>query len=90
MLLLHIKLGKIVKGLGGGGSSFQYMESKFPKVSGAKIKKGVFVGSQIRQLVNYKDDQVLHVKEKVACHCFKSVIGFLGRQHSENFQGSRG
>lgn len=88
---LHIKLGLIknfVKGMDRGGRAFQYIKNKFPKISDAKIKEGIFVGPQIRQLMNDSGfDAVLQGKEKVAWNCFKSVvIGFLGNNKAENFK----
>nr|CAH7753306.1 unnamed protein product [Callosobruchus chinensis] len=50
---LHIKLGLIkqfVKAKDKTGDAFQFLKSKFPRLSEAKIKEGVFVGPQIRQL----------------------------------------
>ncbi|GBN15022.1 hypothetical protein AVEN_61618-1 [Araneus ventricosus] len=51
---LHIKLGlmkNFVKAMDCGGSGFQYLRLKFPKVSKTKIKEGIFVGPQFRQLM---------------------------------------
>ncbi|GBM35344.1 hypothetical protein AVEN_90666-1 [Araneus ventricosus] len=51
---LHIKLGlmkNFLKAMDCGGSGVQYLRLKFPKVSEAKIKEGIFVGPQIRQLI---------------------------------------
>ncbi|GBL73187.1 hypothetical protein AVEN_159257-1 [Araneus ventricosus] len=51
---LHIKLGlmkNFVKAMDCGGSRFQYISLKFPKVSGTRIKGGTFVGPQFRQLM---------------------------------------
>ncbi|GBN53725.1 hypothetical protein AVEN_21314-1 [Araneus ventricosus] len=51
---LHIKLGlmkNFVKAMDCGGSGFQYLRLKFPKVSETKIKEGIFVGPQFRQLM---------------------------------------
>ncbi|GBM75228.1 hypothetical protein AVEN_73992-1 [Araneus ventricosus] len=51
---LHIKLSlmkNFVKAMDCGGSGFQYLRLKFPKVSEAKIKEGIFVGPQFRQLM---------------------------------------
>lgn len=51
---LHIKLGIIkqfVKALQQYKPAFQYLKTKFPKISDAKIKEGIFVGSQIRELI---------------------------------------
>ncbi|GBO07120.1 hypothetical protein AVEN_66730-1 [Araneus ventricosus] len=51
---LHIKLGlmkNFVKAMECGGSGFQYLRLKFPKMSEAKIKEDIFVEPQIRQLM---------------------------------------
>ena len=51
---LHIKLrlvNQFVKALDKGGKCFQYLISKFPKMFSAKIKEGVFDGTQIKKLV---------------------------------------
>ncbi|GBO38402.1 hypothetical protein AVEN_86225-1 [Araneus ventricosus] len=51
---LHIKLGlmkNFVKAMDCGGSGFRYLRLKFPKVSETKIKEGIFVGPQFRQLM---------------------------------------
>ncbi|GBL89311.1 hypothetical protein AVEN_225844-1 [Araneus ventricosus] len=51
---LHIKLDlmkNFVKAMDWGRSGFQHLRLKFPKVSEAKIKEGIFVGPQIRQLM---------------------------------------
>ena len=51
---LHIKLGlmkQFVKALNVNNPSFLYLKSKFTKLSDAKIKEGIFVGPQIRQLL---------------------------------------
>ena len=47
MLPLHIKLG-LMKNL--KFRSILYGETKFPKMSDAKIKEGVFVGPQIKKV----------------------------------------
>jgi hypothetical protein len=50
---LHIKLGltkNFVKGMDKEGKGFAYLKQKFPQVSDAKIKEGIFVGPQTRAL----------------------------------------
>ena len=86
---LHIKLGlmkNFVKGMNQEGRAFKYIREKFPKLSDAKVKEGIFVGPQIRELV--KDpafDQVLEGKEKEAWEAFKGVVrGFLGNKRDDN------
>ncbi|GBN96066.1 hypothetical protein AVEN_269402-1 [Araneus ventricosus] len=72
---LHIKLGlmkNFVKAMDCGGSGFQYLRLKFPKVSETKIKEGIFVGPQFRQLM--KDpvfESKLTKKEAAAWTSFK-------------------
>ncbi|GBN31814.1 hypothetical protein AVEN_222245-1 [Araneus ventricosus] len=47
---LHIKLGltkNFVKAMNFGGSGFQYLRLKFPKVSEAKIKEGYLLGLKL-------------------------------------------
>jgi len=44
---LHIKVGlmnNFVKGMDKPGSGFEYFRNKFPNVSDAKIKEGIFIG----------------------------------------------
>ncbi len=52
---LHIKLGLMkifVKAIGKKNSrGYYYLVAKFPKISGAKLKEGIFVGPQIRELL---------------------------------------
>jgi len=55
---LHIKLSltKIfVQAVDKESEGFGYARQKFPKISEAKLKKGVFVGPQIKQLFKDKD-----------------------------------
>lgn len=55
---LHIKLGLMnifIKGMDKTGSGFAYVRNKFPKISNVKIKEGIFVEPQIRQL--FPDDK---------------------------------
>ena len=54
MPLLHIKLGlikQLVKKLNPEGDAFKHIQELFPKLSEAKVKAGVFVGPQVKQLM---------------------------------------
>ncbi|GFV76506.1 uncharacterized protein TNCV_4727261 [Trichonephila clavipes] len=80
---LHIKLGlmkQFVKALDKEGECFKYFCEQFPGLSNAKLKEGIFVGSDIRKLL--KDETFvtkMEMKEKNAWNSFKLVvIGFLG------------
>ena len=47
---LHVKRGLLkdfVKAMDRDGQAFKYLHDKFPKMSDAKVKEGVFVGPQI-------------------------------------------
>jgi len=58
---------QFVKGLNPSSKAFNYLKSCFPKLSEAKITAGIFVGPQLRQLMN--DDnfpKTLARKEKRA------------------------
>ncbi|GFV00598.1 uncharacterized protein TNCV_915381 [Trichonephila clavipes] len=89
---LHIKLGfmkKFVKSMKKDREAFQYLRSKFPRLSDAVIEEGIFVDPQIRKIMK---DPALHqiLKEKEKAHtaweAFKSVVrGFLGRKKDENY-----
>jgi hypothetical protein len=45
---------KSVKGMDKIGRGFQYVRNKFPNVSDAKIKEGIFIGPKIRELIQEK------------------------------------
>ncbi|GBL92037.1 General transcription factor II-I repeat domain-containing protein 2A [Araneus ventricosus] len=85
---LHIKLGlmkNFVKAMDCGGSGFQYLRLKFPKVS-EKNKEGIFVGPQFRQLM--KDpvlESKLTKKEAAAWTSFKELEkSFFGNHKAED------
>ena len=52
-----------------------YLREKFPRLSETKLKQGIFIGPQIRELI--KDeyfDKLLQGDEKVAWDSFKFVV----------------
>jgi len=65
---LHIKLGLMrnyVKSMDKIGRGFEYVRDKFPNVSDAIIKEGIFVGLQIRELMQDKHfDEDLNETER--------------------------
>lgn len=88
---LHIKLGlmkNFVKAMDRNGTAFCYLREKFPHVSEAKVKEGIFVGPQISRL--FKDthfDGVLCGDEKEAWNSFRMVPkNFLGNHKAENYK----
>ena len=57
------------------GRVFTYLREKFPLISEAKIKKGIFVGPQIRELMSDQNsDQLLNDNELAAWILLKEVI----------------
>jgi hypothetical protein len=87
---LHIKFGlmkNFVKAMDKNGVGFMYLKHKFPRLSDAKIKEGIFIGPQIRQLI--KDEQFeeqLNEVGKAAWQALKNVKNsFLGNRKPENY-----
>lgn len=88
---LHIKLGlfkNFVKAMDKNGAGFTYLKQKFPKISETKIKEGIFIGPQIRELLkDLEFQQQLSSTEKSAWNAFKNVVGqFLGNIRAENYR----
>jgi hypothetical protein len=88
---LHIKLGLIkqfVTKLNPEGNAFRHIQELFPKLSEAKLKAGVFVGPQVKQLINSESfPKKLSKVERAAWTSFVAVVhGFLGNQRAENYR----
>lgn len=88
---LHIKLGlmkQFVKKLDETSEAFGYLKKFFPKLSEAKVKAGVFVGPQIRQIfADEKFPTLLNRTQKASWNSFKAVVsGFLGNNKAENYE----
>jgi len=68
-------------------AAFTYLWEKFPRLSEAKLKEGIFIGPQIRDLIKDKYFDKLQGDEKVAWDSFKFVIkGFLGNRRAQNYE----
>ena len=89
---LHIKLGlmkNFVKAMAKQKSSgFEFRCKKFPKLSQAKLKEGIFVGPQIRKVFEDPEfEKALNTLELRAWHAFKWICSnFLGNFKSNSFQ----
>lgn len=89
---LHIKLGlikQLVKALKQRDSkAFKYLSRKFPKLSEAKIKAGIFTGPQIRELI--KDPHFprnMDTDEKNAWNSFVMICEkFLGNYKDPDYK----
>ncbi|XP_034195319.2 uncharacterized protein LOC117611480 [Osmia lignaria lignaria] len=87
---LHIKLGimkNFVKAMDKSGPGFEYLKTKFPSISDAKIKEGIFVGPQIRNLMNDKNFTLkLNNLEKAVWPVFKKTThNFFGNHRARNY-----
>ncbi|GBP36303.1 hypothetical protein EVAR_85552_1 [Eumeta japonica] len=88
---IHIKLGlmkNLVKAMNKDGGGFQYLKTKFPRISDAKIKEGIFVGPQIRELMKDSNfESTLNEAEQRAWTAFVEVChNFLGNKKKENYR----
>lgn len=88
---LHIKLGlmkQFVKALDHNSEAFEYLKRFFPKLSEAKVKAGIFVGPQIKQIMSSDDfTEFLNAHEKQAWKSLKGVVdGFLGNHRADNYE----
>ena len=88
---VHLKLGltkNSVKAMNQEEAAFTYLREKFSRLSEAKLKKGIFIGPQIRDLI--KDeyfDKLLQGDEKAVWDSFKFVVkGFLGNRRAQNYE----
>ena len=89
--LLHITLGlmkNFEKALHKNGAAFQQLSTVFPGFSAAKLKEGIFVGPQIREVLKDTDfEELLNLKELRAWEPFKSVCsGFLGKTRVPDYK----
>ena len=67
---------------------FEYVRNKFPNVNDAEIKEGIFIGPQIRELVQDKQfDEDLNESERNAWLSFKRICkDFSGNYKAANNQ----
>ena len=88
---LHIKLGlmkNFVRALHKNGAAVQHLSTVFPCLRAAKLKEGIFVRPQIRELLKDTDfEELLNLKELRAWEAFKSFCsGFLGNIRVPDYQ----
>lgn len=87
---LHIKLGlmkQFVKALPKDGPCFKYLCKKFPHISEAKLKEGIFVGPDIRKMMfDINFESTMTFNEKEAWVSFKQVVTkFLGNKKDPGY-----
>jgi hypothetical protein len=65
---------------------FHYLQQKFPWISDAKIKEGILVSSQIKQLMNDRNSEVLEATENTVREAFIfAADNFLGNHKMPNY-----
>ena len=79
---------QFVKALPKDGECFKYLCEKFPHLSEAKLKEGVFVGPDIRKMMfDSNFENKMTTKEKEAWTSFKQVVTkFLGNVKDPNYK----
>ena len=87
----HIKLGLVkqfVKKMNPEGEAFKHIQKLFPKLLEAKVEGGMFVGPQVKRLMQSDSFlEKLSVVERRAWENFVSVVkGFLGNHKVPNFK----
>ena len=68
-------------------TAFEYLQGFFPKLSEAKVKAGVFVGAQIRKIMECMEfPKKLTRKEKASWNSFFAVVkGFQGNNKARSY-----
>jgi len=77
-----------VKAMNQKEAAFTYLREKFPRLSEAKLKDGIFIGPQIQDLIKDKYfDSLFQGNEEAAWDSFKLVVkGFLGNRRAQNYE----
>jgi len=88
---MHFKLGLMknsVKAMNREEAAYTSLRGKFPRLSEAKLKVGIFIGPQIGDLIKDKYfNKLLQGNEKEAWDSFKFVVkGFLGNSRAQNYE----
>jgi len=68
-------------------TEFMYLKNRFPTISDAKIKEGISVGPQIRELIqDVKSEDQLSEDEKALLQSCKNITTHLSGNHkAENY-----
>ena len=87
---LHIKLGlmkQFVTTRDKESAAFKYIQDFFRQLSEAKVKAGVFVGPQIKKIMECKEfPKKLNRVEKAAWNTLVAMVrGFLGNHKAGNY-----
>ena len=76
-----------VKAMNKHGKGFEHLTEKFPKLDNAKLKDGMFIGPQIREIINDLFVHLLMENEKSAWLTFTAgCLNFLGNVKAESYK----
>ena len=69
------------------GEGFEHLRENFPKLGDAKLKEGIFIGPQIREIVNVLFLHLMMENEKSAWLTFTAgCLNFLGDVKAESYK----
>lgn len=79
---------QFVKALNNESECFQYLCHRFPGISNAKIKEGIFTGPDIRKLLSDANfANVMCAAERSAWKTFRDVVkNFLGNTKDSDYK----
>jgi hypothetical protein len=77
-----------VKAMDRNVTAFLHLRQKFPLLSDAKIREGLFTGPDIRSLLRDEVfERVITGDEQKTWHAFQEVVtGFLGNRRANNYK----
>ena len=77
---------QFVKALDKNSDAFKHLQNFFTKISEAKIEVGIFVGPQIKKILDCNESLEELTTERAAWNNFAPVVrGFLGNHKAENY-----
>jgi hypothetical protein len=87
LLIKLVLINNFVKAVDQCSNGFMYLKNKFPRTRYAKIKEGVFVGPQIRELIeDIRFEDQLNDVERAAWKSLKNITSnFWGNHKIENY-----
>ena len=77
---------QFVKALYKNSDAFKHLQNFFTKISKTKVEAGIFVGPQIRKILDCNDFLEEFTTERAAWNSFAPLVrGFLGNHKAENY-----
>ena len=87
---MHLKLRlmkNFVKAMNQEEAAITYLREKFPRLSEAKLKEGIFTGPQRDLIKGEYFDKLVEGDEKAAWDCVEFLVkGFLGNRRAKDYE----